>query len=271
MEKVMITAALTGAVTPKDLNPNVPLTPEEIAEDAVACCKAGASIVHLHMRDEDGIGVMDKERFKTTVNLIREKCDVVINCTTSGEKDCPDEKRWAHLIELKPEMASFDAGSFNWMSTKAVFINRPDFLEDLAKVMLENGVKPEIEVFDSGMIHNAIYYIKNGLIKAPAHFQFCLGVRGASSARIEDLVFLKSLLPQGSTWSAFGVSKYHLPILYAAIAMGGHVRVGIEDNVYYSKGKLATNVEFVKRAARLIRLADKEPASPDDARELLSL
>lgn len=270
MDKVIITAALTGAVTPKDLNPNIPLTPEEIADDAVACWQAGAAVVHLHMRDEKGIGTMDKERFRTTVDLIRSRCDVVINCTTSGEAACPDERRWAHLIELKPEMASYDSGTFNWMP-KGVFMNRPEFLENLAKVMLENDVKPEIEVFDSGMLHNAVYYMNQGLIKAPAHFQFCLGVGGASTARVEDLVFLKSLLPPGSTWSAFGVGKNHLPILYTAIAMGGHVRVGIEDNVYYSKGQLASNVDFVERAARLIREFCKEPATPDDARQILGL
>jgi 3-keto-5-aminohexanoate cleavage enzyme len=270
MEKVIIAAALTGAVTPKDLNPHIPLTPEEIADDAVACWKAGAAVVHLHMRDEKGIGTMDKGRFKTCVDIIRKKCDVIINLTTSGEAGAPDERRWAHLIELKPEMASYDSGTFNWMP-KGVFNNRPEFLENLAKVMLENDVKPEVEVFDSGMLHNAIYYVKQGLLKAPTHFQFCLGVGGAATARVDDLVNLRNLLPAGSTWSAFGVGKNHLTILFTAIAMGGHVRVGLEDNVYYAKDRLSSNVELVERAGRLIKECNKEVAKPDDARQILGL
>jgi 3-keto-5-aminohexanoate cleavage enzyme len=270
MEKVIITAALTGAVTPKDLNPHIPLTPQEIADDAYECWKAGAAVVHLHMRDEKGAGTMDKERFKQTFELIRSRCDVVINLTTSGEAGASDERRMAHLIELKPEIASYDSGTFNWMPS-LVFMNSPQFLEKLGRVMLDNHIKPEIEVFDSGMLHNAVYYMKKGIIATPAHFQFVLGVLGASTGRVEDLIYLKSLLPKEATWSAFGVGEHHLPILYTTIALGGHVRVGLEDNVYYAKDKLATNVELVARAARLIQEANKEVASPDDARQILGL
>jgi uncharacterized protein (DUF849 family) len=272
MEKVIITAALTGAVTPKDLNPHIPLTPKEIAADAYECWKAGAAVVHLHMRDEKGIGTMDTEKFKETVSRIRERsdCDVVINLTTSGEEGAPDERRMAPLIELEPEMASYDSGTFNWMPN-TIFVNSPQFLEKLGMVNQEHDIKPEVEVFDSGMLHNALYYVKKGILKSPTHFQFVLGVLGASSARVEDLVFLKGLLPQDATWSAFGIGKHHLPILYATIALGGHVRVGLEDNVYYSKDRPATNVELVSRAARLIREANKEVATPADARKILGL
>ncbi len=270
MVKVIITAALTGAVTPKEINPNIPLTPVEIANDAYQCWKAGAAVVHLHMRDENGKGTMNTEIFKETVELVKNKCDVVINLTTSGDPNASDEMRMAHLIEIKPEMASFDAGSFNWMPL-GVFMNSPQFLVKLGKVMLENNIKPELEIFDSGMIHNTEYYIKKGVIASPPHYQFVLGVLGGAMATVENLVYLKNLLPKDATWSAFGVGKGHLPILYAAIALGGHIRVGLEDNVYYSKDRLASNVELVARAARLIKEANKEVATPDEARQILGL
>ncbi|MEN6359758.1 MAG: 3-keto-5-aminohexanoate cleavage protein [Smithella sp.] len=269
MEKVIITAALTGAVTPKESNPTIPLTPQEIADEAYACWKAGAAVVHIHMRDENGIGTMDKGRFKEAAKLISGKCDVVINMTTSGETGASDDRRMAHLIELEPEIASYDAGTFNW--TPYIFVNSPPFLEKLGAVMQEHNIKPEVEVFDSGMLHNALHYVKQGVLKAPLHVQFCLGVLGASTARVEDLVFLKSQLPKDATWSAFGVGKDHLPILYAAIAMGGHVRVGLEDNIYYAKNTLASNVDLVSRAARLVREANKEVAKPEEARRILGL
>ena len=159
----------------------------------------------------------------------------------------------------------------NWMHT-ALFINHPAFLEKLGAVMIENGVKPEIEVFDAGMYYNAAYYMKKGLIKAPGHFQFVLGAAGGITATVENLVFLKGLLPPDATWSALGIGAGHLPILYATIALGGHVRVGMEDNVMYAKGRPAkSNAEFVARAARLIREANKEVANPAEARSILGL
>ncbi|MBP2642974.1 MAG: putative cytosolic protein [Firmicutes bacterium] len=270
MDKVIITAALTGTLTPKDVNPNVPLTPREIADDAYECWKTGASVVHLHMRDKQGRGTMDKALFKETVGLIKAKCDIVINLTSSGSAEASDEERMAHLIELEPELASFDAGSFNWMPG-GVFMNTPQFLEKLSQVMLEHNIKPEIEIFDSGMIHTSQYYLKKGLIKAPPHYQFVLGVLGAAMATVEDLVYLKNLLPKDATWSAFGIGKAHLPLLYAAIALGGNVRVGLEDNIYYSKERLASNVELVARAARLVKEFNKDVATPADARKILGL
>lgn len=270
MKKVIITAALTGTLTPKEANPNIPMTPQEIARDAYACWQAGAAIVHLHMRDDKGKGTMDKEKFRETVEQIKSKCDVIINLTSSGEVGATDEERMAHLRELKPEMASFDAGTFNWMPS-GVFMNSPQFLEKLGSVMLEHGIKPELEIFDSGMIHNTEYYMQKGLIAKPPHYQFVLGVLGGARATIDNLVYLKNLLPPESTWSAFGIGKDHLPILYAAIALGGHVRVGLEDNIYYVKNKLATNPDLVARAARLIKEADKAVATPNEARQLLRL
>lgn len=269
--KVIITVAPTGAWPTKENNPNIPLNPREIADDVVDCWKAGAAVAHLHMRDENGKGSMNKARFKETVERIRDACDIVINLTTSGDLNATEEDRMAHLIELKPDMASYDCGSMNWMHT-GLFLNPPAFLEKLGKTMIENGVKPEIEVFDAGMLYNAMYYIKKGVLKAPLHVQFVLGAAGGTAATVENLVYLKSLLPEGSTWSALGIGKGHLPIMLTAIAMGGHVRVGMEDNVLFSKNRLASsNSEFVSRTVRTVAEADKSHASPSEARRILSL
>jgi len=271
MEKTIITVAPTGAWPGKEHNPNIPLTPKEIAADVYECWQAGAAVAHLHMRDDEGKGTMNKEKFKEAVELIRSKCDIVLNLTTSGDLQATDETRMAHLIELKPELASFDAGTMNWMHN-SIFLNHPHFLEKLGKTMLENGIKPEIEIFDAGMFYNSVYYMKKGIIKPPAHYQFVLGADGGTAATVENLVYLKSLIPAEATWSALGIGKGHLPILYAALALGGHVRVGMEDNVYYAKNRLAkSNAEFVARAARLIREANKEVATPDEARQILNL
>ena len=269
MAKTIISAALTGAATPKEKNPNLPVTPKEIAEDAIKAWKAGAAVVHLHMRDENCKGTMDVERFRETVQRIRDNSDVIINLTSSGERGASYERRMEHLIQLKPEMASYDSGTFNWMPS--VFSNPPDFLEMLGKVLTENDIKPEVEVFDSGMLHNAEYYVQKGIIKGPLHVQFVLGVQGAAQATVENLVHLRNKLPADATWSALGVGARHMPMLYAAIAMGGNVRVGLEDNLYYSRGQLATNEGLVARAARVIREFGNEVATPDEARAILGL
>lgn len=270
-DKVIITAALTGAVTPKEINPHIPLTPEEIAEDAVRCRAAGAAVVHIHMRDDAGLGTMNAEKFRKTAELIREKgSDVVINMTTSGDNRASDDERIAHIGALKPEMASYDAGSFNWMPA-GVFMNSPQFLEKLGLLMKESGVKPEFEIFDSGMMGIVDYYTKKGVLTTPGHYQFCLGILGGMTATVENLVYLHDQLPAGSTWSAFGIGKDHLKIIYATLALGGHIRVGLEDNVYYAKGEPASNARLVERAARIVREFQKEPATPAEAREILGL
>lgn len=270
MNKVIITVAPTGAWPKKEQNPNVPFMPEEIAEDVLRCCNAGAAIAHIHMRDHEGNGTMDSDRFAETVQFIREKSDMIINCTTSGDLNATDETRQLHLKLLKPEMASYDCGSMNWMHN-SVFINHPKFLEALGNTMIENGVKPEIEIFDAGMIYNSLYYLKKEILKAPLHYQFVLGAAGGMAATVENLVYLKNLIPKGSTWSAFGIGKKHVPILLATIAMGGHVRVGLEDNLYFDAGVLATNEQLVIRAANLIKEAGYEVATPEEARQILSL
>ena len=269
--KVIITVAPTGAWPGKEDNPNIPLTPLEISNDVLDCWKSGASVAHLHMRDDEGRGTMSKEKFKETVDRIRDNCDIVLNLTTSGDLNATEETRMAHLIELKPDLASFDCGSMNWMHS-GLFLNPPKFLEKLAKVMKENGVKPEIEVFDAGMLYNALYYLQKGFLENPLHFQFVLGAAGGTAATVENLVYLKSLLPEGSTWSALGIGKGHLPVLFTTMALGGHVRVGMEDNVLYDRGRLAaSNREFVERTKRLITEANKEVATPEETRQLLNL
>jgi uncharacterized protein (DUF849 family) len=271
MGKIIITAAVTGAFPSKEHNPNIPLTPQEIAADVYECWQAGAAVAHLHMRDDQGRGTMNQEKFRETVDLIKSKCNIILNLTTSGDLHATEENRMAHLIELQPEMASYDAGSMNWMNN-SVFLNTPLFLEKLGQIMLKLNIKPEIEIFDAGMVYNSLYYIKKGILKAPAHYQFVLGADGGTTATVENLVYLKSLIPEGSTWSALGIGKGHLPILYAAIALGGNVRVGMEDNIYYAKGRLAkSNAEFVARTGRLIVEANQEVATPDEARQILSL
>lgn len=272
MEKCIVTVATTGAWPKKENNPSVPMTPKEIAEDVHDCWKAGAAIAHLHMRDDEGNGTMNIEKFRETVARIKEKqCGIVINCTTSGDLHATDETRMAHLKALKPEMASYDCGSMNWMNS-GLFLNPPAFLEQLGLVMQENGVKPEIEVFDASFIYNALYYQKKGILKGPLHFQFCMGAAGGTAATVENLVYLKGLIPQDATWSAFGIGAGHMPILLATVAMGGHIRLGMEDNVMYAKNRLAaSNAEFVERAVRIIKEANRTVATSDEAREILGL
>ena len=269
--KTIITVATTGAFPTKQDNPNIPLTPTEIANDVYECWQAGAAIAHLHMRDDQGKGTMNIEKFRETVGLIREKCDIVINLTTSGDLNATDETRMEHVIDLKPELASYDCGSMNWAHS-GLFINHPKFLEKLGQVMIDNNVRPEIEIFDAGMFYNSLYYIKKNLIKTPAYYQLVLGAAGGTAATVENLVYLRNLLPADAHWSAFGIGKGHMPVLMATLALGGHVRVGMEDNVFYSKGQLAeSNAQFVARAVRLANEAGRPAATPAEARAILGL
>lgn len=282
-DSVIITAALTGTSTPLSLNEHIPHTPERIAEDAYNAWRAGAAVVHLHMRDGEGRGVFDVDMFRRTIQLIRahEDCDVIINCTSSGQRGGTDDagstlpigtaKRLEHFEQLDGiEMGSLDCGTFNWMPNY-VFMNSPGFLRQLAGVYRERGIKPEIEVFDISMMNCAAALVKEGVLSAPLHFQFCLGAPGAMEATPENLVTMLRYLPEGSTWSAFGTGRQHMPILYTALAMGGHIRVGLEDNVYYSKGVKATNVMLVERAVKAVELYGKRPATAAEARELLGI
>lgn len=267
MAKTIITVALTGTATE---SPHLPKTPKEIAEDAIACWKAGAAIAHLHMRDENGVGTMDIGRFRETQQRIRDNCDLIINMTTSGEAGAGTERRMAHILELKPEMATFDAGSIN-LSFGGIFDNTVPFLSELGKLMIAEGVKPEVEIMDLGMLAAADYYRKQGILQEPIHYQFVLGFFSGAPATPENLMYMQQKLRPGATWSALGIGPAHLPILYTALALGGHLRVGLEDNIYYRRGELCRNVDLVERAVRLVREFNNNVASPAEAREILSL
>ena len=279
MAKTIITAALTGAVTPAGYE--IPETPEQIAAAAYDAWKLGAAIVHIHTRHEDGKGAMNYDAFKEIIKLIRshKDCDVIINCTSSGASrfhPATDEDRMAHHRDLPGiEMGSYDAGTFNWMPT-GVFTNTPAFLEKLGLLYIERGIKPELEIFDSGMIGIAEYFAKKGQLSTPMHFQFCLGVKGGMDATVENLLFLLNKIPAGSTWSAFGVGKGHLPIMFASLALGGHIRVGMEDNVVFGYDKdgnkiLANNHMLIERAVNAVKAFGNEPATPAEAREMLGI
>ncbi len=274
--KRIITVATTGAWPTKENTPNVPIEPHEIAEEIYNCWKEGAAVAHIHCRDNEGKAAMVFEKFEETVRLIRAKkdCDIILNITTSGGVNLKEEDRLRPFYELRPEMCSYDCGTMNWQHS-TVFENNPKFLEKLGLMSQEANVKPEIEVFDPGMIYNAGYYIKKGFLKTPCHFQFCMGVAGGIKASVKNLVFMKETMEEvapGSTWSAFGVGAGAMEILYAAVAMGGNVRVGMEDNVVYKKGVLAdSNMQFVARAKRIIEEYGCEIAAPAEAREILGI
>jgi uncharacterized protein (DUF849 family) len=274
--KRIITVATTGAWPTKENTPNVPFEPREIAEEIYNCWKEGAAIAHIHCRDDNGKAAMVFEKFEETVRLIRarKECGIILNITTSGGVNLKEEDRLRPFYELKPEMCSFDCGTMNWQHN-AVFENNPQFLEKLGMMTQEAGVKPEIELFDPGMIYNAGYYIKKGILKTPCHFQFCMGVAGGIAATTKNLVFMKETMDTvapGSTWSAFGVGAGAMEMLYAAVAMGGNIRVGMEDNVLYKKGVIAdSNMQFVARAKRIIEEFGSEAATSTEARQILGL
>lgn len=273
--KVIVTVACTGAWPQKSDSPFIPLTPQDQADEIVRCCEAGASIAHIHVRDDDQKASMDFDKFAETVHLVRDRCDIVINLTTSGGLGLSDEIRMKPFQQLLPEMASFDAGTMNWAHS-TVFENSPRFLEKLAVSMNECNVKPEFEIFDGGMIYNVLYYMKKGLITGRPHFQFVLGAPGGMTAEVRNLMYLldtcKQHLGDNFTWSALGIGRGHLPIVYAALALGGNIRVGMEDNILYRKGELAqSNSWFVERVKRIAAELDKTIATPDETRAILGL
>jgi len=272
MDKVIITAAITGSRITRDQTPYIPYTPEEIAQSAIECWNAGAATVHIHVRDpETGLGTQDLELFRQVVEPLREKTDLVLCLTTSGiaGRNLPIQERLISL-ELKPELASFDAGSINLGG--GVFSNPPEFLDEAAKVMREKGVKPEIEIFDSGMIVTALRMRDKGKLDEPLHFQFVLGTPWGAPATPKSLLHLCEHIPENATWSVIGIGKGHLPMSMMGLIMGGHIRVGMEDNIYYKQGELArTNAQFVERIVRIAREYGRDVASPEEARALLGL
>lgn len=270
-DKLIISAALTGSWPTKAQNPAVPITEDEIAESALACWRAGAAVVHLHVRNEQGKVTCDPARYAKARDLIRAAgSDVIINMSTGGGAGQTTDEQRMEPVSLKPEIASFDCGSLNFGQT--VFVNSPAFLDELAARMVANGVRPEIECFEPGHVWNAERLIEEGKLRPPFWFQFVLGVRGGSPGTVKQLVHLLDMLPAGAIWSACGIGRAQLPIALAAMAMGGHVRTGLEDNLYYHKGVLAeSNAQLVERLVRIAGEFGRPVASPSDAREILGL
>ncbi len=269
MDKLIITAALTGAEVTREQNSNLPLTPAEIAEEAHRCYEAGASIVHIHVREKDGAPTQSAALFQETMDLINERYNLIIQVSTGGAVGMSAEER-LQPVYLRPEMATLSTGSVNFGDD--VFLNPPAFLEEFARAMQEHGVKPEIEVFDVGMINNALQLVKKGLLTEPLHYDFVMGVPGGIPATVKNLLHLVESIPPGSSWTVAGMGRFELPLGTAAVIMGGHVRVGFEDNIYYSKGVLAeSNAQLVERIARVAEIHGRELATPDEARALLGL
>jgi uncharacterized protein (DUF849 family) len=273
--KVMITCALCGGGTTRKQSAFLPLTPEEQAIDAVKAVKAGASIIHVHFRDENGLNTMETDRAVETTNAIRaalraENLDAVINLTSSGTK-FPEDMRLAHLPILKPELCSYDPGTLNWANSY-VFLNTPPFLERLGLLTQELDIKPELEIFDAGMIGNVEYYYKKGFLKGPLHYQLVLGVPGGMPGTVESIAYLSGKLPKDATWSITGIGKAHMPCLLGGLAAGcDGLRVGLEDNVNLYKGVPATNEQLVQQAVSIAKMAGREIATAAEAREILGV
>ena len=272
MEKIMISVGITGSRISRQQTPYIPITPEEIAQAGIEAWRAGASILHIHVRDpKTGLGTQDGAIFKEVVDRIRSETDAILCLTTSGipGRNLPITDRLQPLT-LGPELVSFDAGSINMGEN--VFLNPQEFLDVLAKETLSRGIKPELEVFEVGMVYTCLRYLEKGLLKPPLHFQFVLGTPNGMPTTVKSLLHLCEIIPKDSTWSVIGVGPGQLPMAMMAMIMGGHARVGLEDSIYYSKGVLAkSNAQLVERVVRIAKEFGREIATPSDARRILSL
>lgn len=286
---VIVTCAVTGGA-PYKLHSQVPVTPEQIAEQSIDAARAGAAIVHIHVRDpETGAAVGHTHLYREVVDRIRASgVDVIVNLTggyggryvpsaanvrvadDSLSTLLPPEDRVAHIVAIRPELCSLDVATMNF--GEGVFMNSPPHLRLMADAIRQAGVKPEIEVFEAGHIRLAVRLIEQGHLVAPAHFQFCLGIEWAMPASVQALAFMQSLVPQGSTWSAFGIGRQQFPMVAAAVRLGGHVRVGLEDNLYLDAGVLAPdNAALVRKAVAIVEGEGARAASPNEARQILGL
>ena len=286
--KVIIQVCLCGAGTKKSQAPTVPYTADELAEQIVACAKAGASIAHIHVREDklvDGVmqigyKSMSLQKFTEAVEKTRAACkeagvDIIINLTTSGG-EYEDYKRLQHLGALKPEMCSFDPNTLNW-SNSYIFENSPRMLNKLSQEVIKHDIKPEFEVFDTGHIDSAMYYVNKWNIPGNPHIQFVMGVGGSMPGTADGLAWMVGKLPKNATWSVTGIGRAHVPMMLAGLALGcDGLRVGLEDNVMYGKDAegnkiIATNEMLVKRCVDLCKLAGREVATADEAREILGI
>lgn len=288
MNKVMLTAAITGAGDTVEKNENVPVTPEEIADSAIKCARAGATVAHIHARDPETGGIShDTELFREAIRLIRESGeDIIINITSGGGGDfIPNlqnpytagegsdmqtpEERHEPIGTLLPEMCTLDCGSTNFGDM--VYLSPADWLREQARLVQEAGVKPELECFDSGHIRFARQLISEGLIDGEPMFQFCLGIPWGADNDAETIEYFKTRLPENAHWSGFGIGRMQLPTVEEIAKRGGSVRVGLEDNLYIAKGVKATNEALVEKAVEILKELDIEPMTPQEAREFYQL
>lgn len=283
-DKVIITAALAGGATTKEQNPAVPYKPEEFAEEARKCYESGCSIVHVHAKDPStGRGTPDMDLIRPVFQAIRESAPkLIINLSSAIAAGTAPEKRIGPILELKPEMASLNTNTMNFaladhrtgkIIREVIFDNKFEMIAEFAKKMKENGTKPELEAYDTSGIYNTLLLRRRGdLFEEPMHWQFVFGVLGGTQFTPLTLSLERSLIPEGHTWSTCGVGPNQVPALMTAVNMGGHLRVGLEDNVRVPSGELAKgNWEQVEIAAQIAKIAGRPIASPDEARKLLRL
>lgn len=271
MDKLIISVAITGAELDKTKCPVLPITPEEQARAARECLDAGASVIHLHVRDDKGNPSQELAHFKRSVDAINNACSTkpILQFSTGGAVGEAMEKRIAPLT-LKPHMASFNLGTINF--GEEIFANTFADMRGLAKAFQQHGVISEYEIYDAGHIDNLRKLIKEGVVSPPYHCQFVLGVPGALAGEIESLLFLSRYLPPESTWAVAGIGRYELPLAVHSVVMGGHVRVGLEDNIYYAKGQPAkSNAQLVERIVRIAKEVGREIATPQEARKILGI
>ena len=272
---LIVNAALTGMVPTKDDNASVPLTPVEIAEDAERAVAAGAAIVHVHARDDDGVPTWRPDAYRRIVHEVRERCpDVVVCVSTSGRRFTAFEERSAVLDldgDERPELASLTLGSLNFPGQASV--NAPDMIRRLAERMQERGITPELELFDLGMADYLGYLLEREILGPPVYVNILLGSLGTLAASAFNLAATVRALPDEATWSAAGIGRFQLDVNALAMAMGGHVRVGLEDNVWLDRDRTvpATNEALVSRVVDLARILEREPATPNEARATIGL
>jgi 3-keto-5-aminohexanoate cleavage enzyme len=274
MEKLIITGAICGAEVSKEHNPNIPYTVKEIGDEAEAAYKAGSSIIHLHVREDNGTPTQSKDRFKVCIEEIKRRCpDVIILPSTGGAVGMTDDERLQPIyLAPTPEMATLDCGTMNWIGGDEIFINTENTIIYFAEEMNKRGIKYELECFDKGMVDTVLRLNSRGIIKEPMHFNFMLGVKGGINATPRDLLFLVNSIPKNSTFCVGGIGRYEFPMITMSIIMGGHVRVGFEDNIYLSKGKLAkSNGELVEKVVRISKELGRDIATPDEARKILGI
>lgn len=268
-DALIITAAIVGAETMRSQTPHVPYTPVEMGEESARCRDAGSSMVHVHGRLDDGTPTQDRTTFGRILSAIRERTDILVQFSTGGAVGMSVAER-IEALDLRPDMATLTTGTVNFGDD--VFLNSMPMIREIASALRDHGIRPEIEIFDTGMVDSALRLAREELLRLPAHFDFVLGVPGGMSASPENLSFLVSKLPEGCTWSVAGIGRHELPMAYQAIEMGGHVRVGLEDNIFLEKGRLAKgSYELVEKVAQRAEAAGRSIATPNLAREILHL